>query len=62
MSYAKELINKYIEKGLITPPEEDDEEFGWKQAVCAVIILAGFIIFTLLYFGNPEFIAFCRQI
>lgn len=71
-SYAKELIAKYIKQGLLTVPEgmrleqedsfEEEEKFGVKEFICAIFIMAGFIILTLLYFGNPETIAFVRQI
>lgn len=71
MSYAKELIKKYVKQGQIILPEgmtledgnlEEDEHFGVKEFIFAVLIAAGFIFFTLLYFGNPETIAFVRQI
>ena len=71
-SYAKELIQKYIEQGLLTVPEgmrlekeesfEEEEKFGVKEFIAGVFIMIGFIVLTLLYFGNPETIAFVRQI
>ena len=61
MSYAKELIRKYIEKGQIVIPEEE-EKFGVKEFFAAIFIIVGFIVFILLYFGNPEAISLARQI
>ena len=71
-SYAKELIQKYIKQGLLTVPEgmrlekegnfEEEEKFGVKEFIAGGFIILGFIVLTLLYFGNPETIAFVRQI